>query len=76
MFLEPHGLLISNQRTKNEEQFLRLVGHSGQLLWDGFDDAGRALRIGIYVILFEALDTAGGTTLVFKEPVVLARPLD
>lgn len=54
----------------------RLVSRSGHLLWDGLDDAGRALRIGIYVVLFEALDTAGGTTAVFKEPVVLARPLD
>ena len=54
----------------------RLVGRSGHLVWDGLDNAGRDLRIGIYVILFEALDAAGGTTAVFKEPVVLARPLD
>ncbi len=54
----------------------RLVGRSGHLIWDGLDDAGRDLRIGIYVVLFEALDTEGGTTMVFKEPVVLARPLD
>ena len=54
----------------------RLAGRTGALFWDGLDDAGHALRIGIYVILFEALDTDGGTTVVFKKPVVLARPLD
>ena len=59
-------------------------GRHGDALWwgpgrcgyTGLDDAGRDLRIGIYVVLFEALDTEGGTTMVFKEPVVLARPLD
>ncbi|MFQ5570793.1 MAG: lamin tail domain-containing protein [Rhodothermales bacterium] len=50
-----------------------LAGPTGQLTWDGLDDGGRTLRIGIYVILFEALNTRGGTTEVFKEPVVLAR---
>lgn len=48
----------------------------GQLLWDGRDDAGRTLRIGIYIVLLEAVDERGGTTDVFKRPVVLARPLD
>ena len=54
----------------------RLAGRTGALLWDGLDDAGHDLRIGIYVIFFEALDTDGGTTAAFKKPVVLARPLD
>ena len=43
---------------------------------DGLGDDGRDLRIGIYVVLLEAIDTAGGTTEAFKEPVVLARPLN
>jgi hypothetical protein len=34
------------------------------------------LRIGLYVVLFEALDADGGEVARFKEPVVLARPLD
>ena len=72
----PPGEPVAEGRLVRSLEEARLVGRSGQLLWDGFDDAGRALRIGIYVILFEALDTEGGTTLVFKEPVVLARPLD
>ena len=54
----------------------RLAGRTGALLWDGLDDAGHDLRIGIYVILFEALGTDGGTTMAFKKSVVLARPLD
>jgi hypothetical protein len=53
-----------------------LASHTGQLLWDGLDDAGHALPIGIYLILFEALDTRGGTTTAFKKPVVLARSLN
>lgn len=54
----------------------RLIGRTGELLWDGRGDGGRSLRIGIYVILFEALDTMGGRVVTLKRPVVLARPLD
>ncbi|NBC15733.1 MAG: hypothetical protein GVY18_00280 [Bacteroidetes bacterium] len=54
----------------------RLAGRTGELVWDGLDDDGNDLRMGIYVVLLEAIDTNGGTTDAFKEPVVLARPLD
>lgn len=54
----------------------RLVGRTGELLWDGRGDTGRTLRIGIYIVLFEALDAAGGRTVTMKCPVVLARTLD
>jgi hypothetical protein len=54
----------------------RLVGGTGELLWDGRGDKGRTLRIGIYVVLFEALDAAGGRTATMKCPVVLARALN
>jgi hypothetical protein len=53
-----------------------LSGKQGQVIWDGLDDDGRDLRIGIYVVLLEAIDTAGGTTEAFKQPVVLARTLE
>jgi len=53
-----------------------LTAQEGALLWDGLDDAGHALRIGIYVVLFEAIAPRHGTTLALKAPVVLARPLD
>jgi hypothetical protein len=54
----------------------RLVGRTGELIWDGRGDGGRTLRIGIYVVLLEALDTAGGRVVTMKRPVVLARPLN
>ncbi len=53
-----------------------LVGRTGSLVWDGRGDGGARLRIGVYVILFEAVSAEGGTVATFKEPVVLARPLD
>lgn len=53
-----------------------LTGRSGTLLWDGLDDDGRTLPIGIYVVLLEAVSAEGGTTEAYKRPVVLARPLN
>lgn len=53
-----------------------LAGHTGQLLWDGLDDERRALRIGIYVVLLEAIDTQGGSVEAHKGTVVLARHLN
>ena len=53
-----------------------LAGPNGRLTWDGLDDAGRALRIGIYVVLFEAVSTEGGVAEAFKEALVLGRPLN
>ncbi|WP_022835609.1 lamin tail domain-containing protein [Salisaeta longa] len=53
----------------------RLAGPTGELLWDGRDDNGHRLPVGIYVVLFEAVDARGGTVAREKVPVVLARPL-
>lgn len=50
-------------------------GAQGMLLWDGRDDAGSALPIGIYVVLLEAMDAQGDRLMMRKAPVVLARPL-
>jgi flagellar hook assembly protein FlgD len=58
------------------EHEAELAGRDGQLAWDGRSSSGERLRIGIYVVLFEALDADGGAVEVFKEPVVLARPLE
>lgn len=52
-----------------------LAGRTGELIWDGLNDEGNPLRVGIYVVLFEAINTEAGTTKAFKKPVVLARPL-
>ena len=48
---------------------------TGTLPWQGRDDEGLPLRVGIYVLLLEALDLEGGRTEVYKEVVVLGRKL-
>ena len=48
---------------------------AGTLTWQGRDDDGRPLRIGIYVVFLEALDLRGGRAEAYKEVVVLARDL-
>jgi hypothetical protein len=52
-----------------------LAGRTGAINWDGRDDAGDELRLGVYVIVLDAVDADGGHTASYKEPVVLARPL-
>ena len=54
----------------------RLVGRSGELVWNGRDDAGHRVRVGVYVVLFEAVQAESGTVTTLKAPVVVARPLD
>ena len=51
----------------------RLSGQTGMVEWDGTDGDRRRLRAGIYVVLLEAVDTAGGTTEAHRTVVVLAR---
>jgi len=51
------------------------VASSGTLLWNGLDDNNRRVRIGMYIILFEALDAAGGITRVMKDVAVVATKL-
>ncbi len=48
---------------------------TGTALWDGLDDDGRRVRIGIYVILLEALDNFGATVRTLKDAAVVARKL-
>jgi hypothetical protein len=45
------------------------------ILFDGRDENGKALRIGIYIVLIEAADTATGGVETFKVPLVVARKL-
>jgi flagellar hook assembly protein FlgD len=54
----------------------RLTGRSGELVWNGRDDAGDRVRIGVYVVLFEAIRAEEGTVARLKAPVVVARPLE
>lgn len=47
-------------REVRELRRVTLAGQSGTLSWDGYDDHGDALRIGLYVVHLEAVDTDGG----------------
>jgi hypothetical protein len=48
----------------------------GDLLWDGKNDVGDTLKMGIYIVYLEALDDRRGVVCRRKETVVLARRLD
>lgn len=52
------------------------AGFEGQLIWDGRKDDGGRNRIGIYIVVFEAYDSATGDDVAFKKTVVLARKLN
>lgn len=49
------------------------AGFEGSLIWDGLTDDNRRNRVGIYIVLFEAYNSANGKNKTFKETVVLAR---
>ncbi len=51
------------------------AGAQGQLVWDGKDDDGRKARIGMYIVLLEAIDEQGGVLEQLKGVVVLAAQL-
>ncbi len=48
---------------------------SGSVIWNGDDDDGNRVRIGMYIILLEALDHFGGTAAVMKDVAVVGRKL-
>lgn len=52
------------------------AGFEGQLIWDGRKDDNSRNRIGIYIVIFEAYDSASGNDKTFKKTVVLARRLN
>ena len=47
----------------------------GQIIWDGLDDDKRRLRMGIYVVLLEAVNSRGGTVESAKAAAVVAGKL-
>jgi hypothetical protein len=51
-------------------------GSSGEIVWDGLGENRESLRIGIYIILLEALDANSTSTQTLKKTVVLARRLN
>ena len=54
----------------------KAAGFEGQLIWDGRRDDGGRNRIGIYIVIFKAIDSASGKDKVFKKTVVIARKLN
>jgi len=50
-------------------------GRAGQLLFDGNDDGGRRLPIGVYIMLLEAVDFHGAGISSIKEALVIATRL-
>lgn len=50
-------------------------GSSGSVIFDGLDEDGRTLRIGIYIIFLEALNDNSGVVETSKSVVVVARKL-
>lgn len=50
-------------------------GSQGSIIFDGLDDDGNPLKIGIYILFIEAVNASNGTTDTFKVPVVVARKL-
>lgn len=51
------------------------AGAAGSIIFDGKDESGNALRIGIYIIYFEAVDQNSGAETKLKSAVVVARKL-
>jgi hypothetical protein len=50
-------------------------GSSGSVIFDGREDSGEALRIGIYIIFLEAINEGSGVVETMKTVVVVARKL-
>lgn len=53
----------------------QMSGSEGQIIFDGKDDSGQRLRIGIYILYIEALDNIGGRVEESKTTVVIASKL-
>lgn len=50
-------------------------GSSGSIVFDGLEDDGQPMRIGIYIIFLEALNDNSGVVEILKTVVVIARKL-
>jgi hypothetical protein len=50
-------------------------GARGSIVWDGLDDEKRKARVGIYIVLLDAIDDRGGMLEVVKAVVVVAARL-
>jgi len=50
-------------------------GQEGSVIFNGYNNSGEKLRLGIYIILLEAVDSKGGTVETLKSTVVIATKL-
>lgn len=50
-------------------------GNEGAIIFNGLDDNNQKLRIGIYIVLINAIDERGGTIEIIKTPIVVAAKL-
>ena len=46
---------------------------SGQTIWDGRDDQGRKMPVGLYIVYLEAADRESDSRVVKKTTIVIAR---
>ena len=76
--------LLSQVRIKVFDSLGRLVrtlvnykpsASHNSIIFDGLDNNGRPLRIGIYILLIESVEQNSGSVEVMKAPVVIARKL-
>ncbi len=51
------------------------ISSKGSLIFDGLDDSKQPLRIGIYIVLLEAINQQNGIVEVLKKPIVVAKKL-
>ena len=51
------------------------VASEGSIVFNGLDDEGNPLRIGMYIVYFEAVDIVSGKTVSYKDVIVVARKL-
>lgn len=60
-------------------RLVRTISHAtlgaseGQVFWNGLDDAGNRVPVGIYVVFLDAVDGAHGVAEAYKTAVVVAR---
>ncbi len=50
-------------------------GSNGSFVWNGLDDKGQRVRIGVYIVLFEANDPTSHQSITIKKVVVVALKL-
>ncbi len=69
-------LKIYDQAGRLEKQLVNgeLLGTSGSFVWDGTDEEGAKVKVGIHIIYFEIIGT-NGELLQFKKPVVVGAKL-